>query len=496
MSQMRGYRQRYVGTRWSLLYGSHDGIERCAVDELQRYVQRYLPYVLEVRKAEPAERINDDNAILTGTAENNPLIAQAIERGLLAAPQGTEGYSIACGKSPRDEDKRVMIVAGSDPNGVLYGVQDLDARVLRTRIHQSDPPDMRAAFDKLPDFEISEHPAIDNRGIWTWGYPIYDYKRFIDNMARCKMNMLTIWNDCPPLNSRDVIDYAYSRGVRIVFGFHWGWGIDDFNPNDPDQRRAMKNEIVRNYRENYAHLGLDGIYFQTFTEVFKTHIGDKSIAALACEWVNDVARTILDQQPDLQIQFGLHAISIRENYTDLAELDPRVTITWEDAGCVPYSYDPTTDYNYGVFTVPDGADPAEMTIEYSRKLATFRPGTGFAMVPKGFAWLRWQTEFEHHGPFILGERDPEFIKRRLAERQPFWDRANALWIENYPLAQRFYRAILDCNPPSFTATALIEDGMFEERIQPSVAILAETLWNPRRDEKEILRLALSPHYGG
>ena len=61
---------------------------------------------------------------------------------------------------------------------------------------------------------------------------------------------------------------------------------------------------------------------------------------------------------------------------------------------------------------------------------------------------------------------------------------------NYPLALRFYRVILDCRPPRFTATALIEDGMFEEKIQLSAAILAETLWNPRRDEREIMQLAL------
>lgn len=494
MSQSRGYRERYVGTRWSLLYGSYDGVERFAVNELQNYVQRYLPYVLEVRKAEAVEQIGDDHVILIGTPESNPLIADALRSGVIEKLEGPEGYSIFVGQSPWNAERRVMVVAGSDPNGVLYGVQHLDI-VLRASVGQPDPADMRAAFDKTPDFAVSERPALDNRGIWTWGYPIYDYRRFLDNMARCRMNMITVWNDCPPLNAREFIDYAHSRGVKVVFGFHWGWGIDDFDPTDAVQRRAMKDNIILNYREDYAALGLDGIYFQTFTEHTKLDMGGKSTAQLACEFVNDVADALLAIDPHLQIQFGLHATSIRERYTELSDLDPRVTITWEDAGCIPYAYDPVTDFNYGVFNSTPGLDPLEGTIDYSRKIATFRPGTQFAMVPKGFAWLRWQSEFEHHGPFILGERDPEFIRQRLADRQPFWDRINALWIANYPMAMRFYREILDCNPPSFTATALIEDGMFEERIQPSVAILAETLWNPRRDEKDILRLALSPHYG-
>lgn len=483
------HNRKHEGVRWRVFYGLYEGVEKSAVDELQAYAQRYLPYVVRVEKAESARQAAEDHAILVGTAENNPLVAEAIENGTFDKPQGPEGYTAACLNSPWAEGKRVIVVAGSDANGVLYGVQDLD-RMLRTRIGQPDPPDMRAAFDGLPDFAVSERPAIDNRGIWTWGYVIYDYRRFIDNMARCKMNMLTIWNDCPPINAREVIEYAHSRGVKIVFGFHWGWGIDDLDPNNPEHRARIKEQVVRNYLENYHGLGMDGIYFQTFTEVTKTHVGERSIAGLACEWVNEIARALYEHEPGLSIQFGLHAISVREHYTDLAQLDPRITITWEDAGCIPYAYDPVTDYNYGVFKAPEGTDPVDATIEYSKKLATFRHGTEFAMVPKGFTKLRWNSEFEHHGPFILGERDPEWIRARLAASQPRWDCVNALWAANYPLALRFYRAILDCRPPRFTATALIEDGMFEEKIQLSAAILAETLWNPRRDEGEIMQLAL------
>ena len=42
---------RYPGTRWTLLYGSYEGVEQFAVNELQRMVQRSIPYVLEVLPA-------------------------------------------------------------------------------------------------------------------------------------------------------------------------------------------------------------------------------------------------------------------------------------------------------------------------------------------------------------------------------------------------------------------------------------------------------------
>ena len=37
-------------------------------------------------------------------------------------------------------------------------------------------------------------------------------------------------------------------------------------------------------------------------------------------------------------------------------------------------------------------------------------------------------------------------------------------------------------------------GCFEERIQVSVALLGEMLWNPNRDEKAVLEAAMSPDH--
>ena len=116
------------------------------------------------------------------------------------------------------------------------------------------------------------------------------------------------------------------------------------------------------------------------------------------------------------------------------------------------------------------------------------------MVAKGWIKLRWGVDFEHHGPFVLGERDRSWIRRRLEERRPHWDRMDRLWTRNFPVAARFYRGILDRGPSRTNVTGLVEDGMFSEEIALSVALLAETLWNPRRAEAEILDLAMSPYY--
>jgi hypothetical protein len=64
------------------------------------------------------------------------------------------------------------------------------------------------------------------------------------------------------------------------------------------------------------------------------------------------------------------------------------------------------------------------------------------------------------------------------------------------LAARFYRELLTSSPRGVLATGLVEDGMFEEAIQPSVALFAETLWNPHQTDNDILSRALRPYVQG
>jgi hypothetical protein len=188
----------------------------------------------------------------------------------------------------------------------------------------------------------------------------------------------------------------------------------------------------------------------------------------------------------------LHAISVKDHFGDLKELDSRVTIVWEDAGGMPFSYDPEASASDRAAAL-NGKNP-DATLEYSQKLATIRPGAEFAMCAKGWIQLRWMTETEPHAAFILGERTHEFIANRLKERQPRWDYVNAKWAANFPVAQQFYREMRAASKAPMTVVGLVEDGMFEEQIQPSVLLLAEALWNPNRDPREVFEAAQNPYY--
>jgi hypothetical protein len=256
--------------------------------------------------------------------------------------------------------------------------------------------------------------------------------------------------------------------------------------SNAEDRRSIQESVLATYRSQYAHIPHDGIYFQTLTEHKELELAGRSTGSRVVELVNATAAKLLAEFPELSIQCGLHATSIGDHFEDLADLDFRVTIVWEDCcGQVPYSYYPAQQ-------VEVTAD-FETMLAYSRKLATLRPSTEFALVPKGWSCIRWQADFENHGSFILGEQSVLRSREHLVLRQNEWDRINAHWYENYPLAALFYREVLAVNA-GITISALVEDGAFEEAIQPSVALLAETLWNPFQRDAEILCRAMRPWY--
>lgn len=483
--------QRYQGVRWRMVYENCAGIQEFGENELYGVVQGLVPYTLEVGNSCDLAS-SKDNTILIGTVGGNAEIKGMVAAGQISAPARDEAYTITCFTPKEHAGNRVIVVAGFDDRGVAYGACELCKRLLSIprEVNDGTPQDR---LGRLGDLNLSEAPSIESRGIWCWGYTLYDYRDFLDNMARLKFNKIVVWNDVPPRNAGEFIDYAHSRGVKVVFGFSWGWGVKELDPNNGAQKEAVKRRVLETYRTQFRPLQLDGIYFQTFTETAKTRVGSRSIAALYCEWVNEIAGALLQENPGLKIEAGLHATSVRNDLDDLKALDPRLQIVWEDAGGMPWSYDPVREPPQG--PVAENWDTPEKTLAYAKRLATLRQSGEFQMVAKGWTIVRWATEFEHHGDYLIGVKSREFARARYAGRRSRWDHVNTLWLENYPLAQRFYKEIRQVSHQPMTVLALVEDGVFEQKIEPSVALEAELLWNPDRSADEILDGALSPYYG-
>ena len=115
---------------------------------------------------------------------------------------------------------------------------------------------MKPFIDPLLPYEHLSRPLVKERGLWTWGHVIFDYRRYLDNMARLKMNKVTVWNDFAPINGREFVDYAHSLGIKVIWGYSWIW---DEKPEevvtDPAARKVWKEKIVTEYADHYAHLG-------------------------------------------------------------------------------------------------------------------------------------------------------------------------------------------------------------------------------------------------
>jgi hypothetical protein len=509
---MKSHRHRHEGLRWTLYYGSYSGIERFALEELQAFVQDYLPYVIECRPASAPANTEPEHRLLIGTAASNPMLAAVLAKGQLARPTAPEGFSYAVLTGANKDAPKTIVIAGFDSKGALNGVVDFCTKAAcRHELGGLAIAQPRLAFDSLgsfdsqrmafhdgplitPLFAAAEAPVIEHRGLWTWGYVIYDYRRYLDNMARLKMNMLVVWNDVVPLNIAEIIAYAHLRGIKMIAGFHWGWGIPELSLVNPDHLKQVRQQVLDNYATHYRDTGFDGIYFQTATEHSDLTLGGRTIAAAACHWVNDIGRALLEQHPDLVIQFGLHATSIMGNYMDLQPLDPRIQIVWEDAGALPYAYLPKLELPPDSHLSKQGVGTFEETLAYSLKLASFRGSVGFGLCPKGWGNIDWAHEFENHHAFVLGCRNQPWIERRLADKRDWWSRVNRDWIPRYEPAARFYAEIRKVCKGPITAVGLVEDGLFEAAIQPSVAAFAETLWNPNRSGQELHQLGSSSYY--
>jgi hypothetical protein len=476
---MSSYSPRYPGPRWSIHFGCREGVEKFALEELHAVAQSCLPYTIEVRAAADCEP--REHGLLLGTPDNHPLIRQLVQENRLRMPDQPEGFTIASIPSPWNAQCRLVVIAGNTPVAVLYGVETLNSQVLSKKAGLEPS---RCALNGLVDFEIRDYPRIAERGIWTWGYVIYDYRRFLDHMARLRLNTLTIWNDTPPLNCQDVIEYAHTRGIQVILGFPWGWGME-YDLSDPADRSRIEAQVLQHYQTEIAPLTPDGIYFQTLTEHRNTRLGERSVATITCELVNEIAAKLYAITPGLKIQFGLHATSIQNNYADLNGLDPRVAIIWEDAGALPYSYTPR---------LKDRGRSFAKTLAYSTDLAAFRPRTPFGMVPKGWTCLDWLHEFEHHQAYLLGARSRRHIRLKFARLRPRWALVNLLWRLFYRKGIEFYRSMFEVTQGNMIVQALVEDGLLEERIQPALSLYAETLWNPLEDARNILNQSRSAYY--
>jgi hypothetical protein len=455
--------------------------EKNAADILRKEISARLSYFLPLKsESEVGEsELYENNIIFVGNIDGT-LIKKCAH--LINVPNQNEGYSIYVGESIFSKENQMVIIGAKDSAGLLYGCMDFCNKYLGYIIYNgknmwTDKTYINTFEQPLPTWSVSSAPSIKRRALWTWGHVIYDYKNFFKNMAKLRLNEIIIWNDVAPINAKEVVEYAHQYNIKVIWGFAWGWDTKSNNVlavYDQNMLKELKKKVIDTYENQYAKTGGDGIYFQSFTELTEEVVDGKCVAELVSELVNDIAGSLLSAYPDLHIQFGLHATSVKNKLDYIKKVDERIYIVWEDCGSFPYSY---------ISSAVSGFDE---TLEFTKSTLKLRgEKEKWGAVFKGTLNLDWLT-FEHiSSPFVLGEKSEEFIKQRSIIKNKIWKLQQAGWIKNADYLRKTVEEIKN-NGNDTVIEALVEDALFENEIFFPVALFAEMLWDSSAGTQTII----------
>ncbi len=451
--------------KFSIIYGCVDTpVQKKAIEVLSKILLDYtFAYPACFRYDEAPKLL--DGVIYIGTKENNPII-KANSKSVLT---NAEEYYIQVKNG-------AVYIEGFDDAGVLYGCVDFyNKYILGLEYPHDSVTFVVDPFEKtLPDFEYTSCPSVKNRGIWTWGHVIYDYKQFFDNMVMLKLNTITIWNEYAPINAKEIIEYAHNCGIKVILGYSWGW-IDGCDIKSFDEIFMQSDSIVKKYDEEYSHLGADGIYFQSVTELSKESINGKLIAEAVTDFVNQTASKLYEKYPNLELQFGLHATSVKNRLEYIEKVDPRIRIVWENCGSFPFCY------------IPNDVNAFDETTEFVKKIAVLRgEDEKFGVVTKGLVKLDWSTFEYAEGSFSIGVSSKFMKANRVTRKNKVWKYIQAYWLSYADKAYEMTKTLSEAKKGDLYVTPLIEDGMFEENIMFPAALMSEMMWDTNSDVHKMM----------
>ncbi len=467
-------------TEWKIIYTKYEGVLKRAIHLLSKEAGKFLirepnVYKIYVLPCEKEGCEISKNAFFVGCYDDSEVIRQYVK----ADEVPEKGYLVKVIKNPADEDGRFVILTARSEQEVFYSaVSFIDDYIpLRAPAHGANRmPDL--IFDSpLEEDSYTEVPDNQTRCIFTWGHVINDYRLYIDNIARMKYNELIIWNNYLPLNISDVIDYAHSYGIKVILGYTWGW-LDGYGSKVKDISDArleeLKKSIIEEYERDYASTNCDGIYFQSFTESFADEVGGRSIAEAVTALVNMTAKELYAKYPNLYLQFGLHATSVKNRLDVIETVDPRIDIIWEDCGEFPHHY---------CCFVRDEKLYAE-TLEFVKKILHLRGGKGVGFLYKGVMMMDWNRFIYQSGPFILGENAEAIKSHDRQIRANAWREYSADWIHHGDRAHEMTRFIKE-NKIGEVIMGLA--GTFDGGIYLPVALCGQMFRNCNEEYKDVVK---------
>ncbi len=477
-------------TAWKIIYSNFSGMERKAVELLNseagkniiRNTGVYTLYVLPIEQ-ETKETIVENNAFIVGEWKDSKLIQNFVSKNEI--PEN--GYLLKIIDNPANENGSIVLITAHKQSNLFYGASAfLDVYASKYAPDGGGLKFSNSLFnEKLPTATYASSPQNCTRSVFSWGHCINDYRKYIRDMARLGLNQLILWNDFKPLNAKDVVDYAHEYGIELIWGFTWGWSSGQCKSTtslSAEYLSSLKTQVLEKFETEYAGQG-DGIYFQSFTERKDDAIGGRSIADAVTDFVNDTAGELLRRYPNLRIQFGLHATSVKNRLSAIARVDKRIEILWEDGGEFPFNFGNPRIEDYEAYE-----KAFQETLDFTKEILLLRgldAPTG--IVYKGFMKLNWIRFAHQSGPYILGENAEEIQNHDRSIRTDAWRAITADWLRNGEYALRFTSFIhqLTQGKVNLCMAATFDGGTYFPQ-----AVCAEMLWNPHRNYPEIIKAAM------
>ena len=460
--------------QWKICYTNGEEVTKSAVEFLYKQLGNYLlrdngVYSFYAIACELLATVPSDcHAIVLGRYGDHPIFGEYLK----TEDVPVDGYVVKVVNNPENAECKLVLLCGYSARELFYAAVDLvddyfteatpsvDAYI-RLRNELFEHP--------LPDWYRSTAPSFKTRSTFTWGHPINDLEQYFENLARLKLNQVIIWNDFLPLNADEVVRQAHRYGMQLMWGYSWGWA---FNCNDTDvsDLETLKTNIVAEFNATYKDAVCDGIYFQSFTELPQDSINGISIAKAVTELVNMTAAALLNEHPDLHIQFGLHASSVKDHLIDIAEVDKRVEIVWEDCGGFPFKAN-----TKGVNSFKRDAEYAAQ-YTFVDNILDLREAADTGLVYKCMLTMDWSRGRVTHqsGRYVLGKTGEDTKAHDGRLLSDLWRFFSVQWIENGEYAYRLTKHIKEKTDGN---TNMCLAGMFSGGIWFPTALCAEMFWN-------------------
>lgn len=449
---------------WKIIYTNYTGVAKRAINLLSKeagklLIREEMVYSIYVLPCENEGCEVSKNAFFVSLYNDSEMTKKFVASE--EVPE--DGFAVKVVKNPDDEEGRFVFLTAHTERELFYAVVSF----LDDYIPKCIGGDNNARYDTIFDTllkessysEVADHKT---RSIFTWGHSINDFREYIDNMARVRLNEVIIWNDHIPVNIDDIIDYAHSYGISVVLGYSWGWReIGNKAQEISDETiEKLKEHIIKTYREKYAPVKCDGIYFQSFTERKEESVGGKLISQMVTDMVNEVAEELWKITPNLRLIFGLHASSVRNRLNEIANVDPRIEILWEDCGEFPFDY----------ISFVRSEEKFNETLAFVKDILELRGGQGVGFALKGVMMLDWTKKVGQRGPYVMGENADRVKDHDRRMRSKGWRKYAADWMCNGEYA---YRMVQFINENQKSDTTMCIAGTFDGGIYLPFALCAE-----------------------